>query len=33
MADEDEAAEVRRIWSALDLPGVIDVHTHSCRNR
>jgi predicted TIM-barrel fold metal-dependent hydrolase len=28
MADEDEAAGVRRIWSALGLPGVIDVHTH-----
>ncbi len=28
MADEDEAAEVRQIWSALGLPGVIDVHTH-----
>jgi uncharacterized protein len=23
-----EAAEVRQIWSALGLPGVIDVHTH-----
>jgi uncharacterized protein len=23
-----EAAEVRQIWSALDLPGMIDVHTH-----
>jgi predicted TIM-barrel fold metal-dependent hydrolase len=28
MVDTDEAAEVRRIWSALGLPGVIDVHTH-----
>jgi predicted TIM-barrel fold metal-dependent hydrolase len=29
MADDDEeAAEVRRVWSALGLPGVIDVHTH-----
>jgi predicted TIM-barrel fold metal-dependent hydrolase len=28
MADGDEAAEVRQIWSALGLPGVIDVHTH-----
>ncbi|BBZ10987.1 amidohydrolase family protein [Mycobacterium branderi] len=28
MADEDEAASVRQVWSALDLPGVIDVHTH-----
>jgi predicted TIM-barrel fold metal-dependent hydrolase len=28
MADDDEAAEVRQMWSALDLPGVIDVHTH-----
>jgi uncharacterized protein len=28
MADDDEAAEVRRVWSALSLPGVIDVHTH-----
>ena len=28
MADEDEAAEVRQIWSALGLPGVFDVHTH-----
>jgi hypothetical protein len=27
MAD-DEIAEVRQIWSALGLPGVIDVHTH-----
>ncbi len=25
---ESEAADVRRIWSALGLPGVIDVHTH-----
>ena len=25
---DDEGAEVRQIWSALDLPGVIDVHTH-----
>src|SRR5580698_7843359 len=25
---EDEAAEVRQIWAALGLPGVIDVHTH-----
>ena len=25
---DDEAAEVRQIWSALRLPGVIDVHTH-----
>ncbi len=28
MADDDEAAEVRQVWSALGLPGVIDVHTH-----
>jgi uncharacterized protein len=28
MADENEAAEVRRVWSALGLPGVIDIHTH-----
>jgi hypothetical protein len=28
MAHDDEAAEVRRVWSALGLPGVIDVHTH-----
>lgn len=28
MADNDEAAQVRQIWSALGLPGVIDVHTH-----
>lgn len=28
MADEDETAEVRQVWSALGLPGVIDVHTH-----
>ena len=34
MADEDvpacgpEAAQVRQIWSALGLPGMIDVHTH-----
>ena len=28
MTDGDEAAEVRQIWSALGLPGVIDVHTH-----
>ncbi len=29
-ADHQEAdfAEVRHIWSALELPGVIDVHTH-----
>ena len=30
---QDEAAEVRRIWAELGLPGVIDVHTQSCRNR
>ncbi|MBS9535812.1 amidohydrolase [Mycobacterium sp. M1] len=24
----DEAAEVRAIWSALGLPGIVDVHTH-----
>lgn len=28
MTDEDDAANVRRIWSELGLPGVIDVHTH-----
>jgi predicted TIM-barrel fold metal-dependent hydrolase len=28
MADDDEAAEVRQVWSALGLPGVFDVHTH-----
>lgn len=28
MSDEDEVGEVRQIWSALGLPGVIDVHTH-----
>lgn len=27
MAD-DEAAAVRQVWSALGLPGIIDVHTH-----
>ncbi|KAA8969629.1 amidohydrolase family protein [Mycobacterium sp.] len=26
--DPDEVAAVRQIWSALGLPGVIDVHTH-----
>jgi uncharacterized protein len=26
--DDDAAAEVRQVWSALGLPGVIDVHTH-----
>ncbi|MGH3636302.1 amidohydrolase family protein [Mycobacterium sp.] len=26
--DFDEVAAVRQIWSALGLPGVIDVHTH-----
>ena len=25
---DDEATEVRQLWSALGLPGVIDVHTH-----
>jgi hypothetical protein len=24
----DEATQVRQIWSALGLPGVIEVHTH-----
>lgn len=24
----DESAEVRRIWQALGLPGIVDVHTH-----
>lgn len=28
MTENDEAAGVRWIWSALGLPGVIDVHTH-----
>jgi uncharacterized protein len=28
MAEDDEAAEVRQMWSALGLPGVFDVHTH-----
>jgi uncharacterized protein len=28
MADDDEAAEVRQVWSALGVPGVFDVHTH-----
>lgn len=28
MTDEDEAASVRRIWSELGLPGLMDVHTH-----
>ena len=28
MPDNDEAAAVRELWSALGLPGVIDVHTH-----
>ena len=28
MADDDESGAVRQIWSALGLPGVIDVHTH-----
>ncbi|MFE3636331.1 amidohydrolase family protein [Streptomyces sp. NPDC059168] len=27
-AGADEAAEVRRFWSGLGLPGLIDVHTH-----
>ncbi|WP_105970349.1 amidohydrolase family protein [Streptomyces geranii] len=25
---EDEAAEVRRFWTRLGLPGLVDVHTH-----
>lgn len=28
MVDHDETTEVRQVWSALGLPGVIDVHTH-----
>lgn len=24
----DEAADVRRVWSGLGLPGIVDVHTH-----
>ncbi|OBH16587.1 amidohydrolase family protein [Mycolicibacter sinensis] len=28
MTHDDEAAAVRRIWSQLGLPGIIDVHTH-----
>lgn len=28
MPDEDEATEVRQVWSVLGLPGLIDVHTH-----
>ncbi len=28
MIPDDEAHAVRRVWSALGLPGIIDVHTH-----
>lgn len=28
MTDGDEAIAVRRVWSELGLPGIIDVHTH-----
>lgn len=28
MTDDDEVTSVRRIWSDLGLPGLIDVHTH-----
>jgi hypothetical protein len=28
MTDDDEVAEVRQIWSELNVPGAIDVHTH-----
>lgn len=28
MTDGDEAVAVRRVWSELGLPGIIDVHTH-----
>lgn len=28
MTDGDEAVAVRRVWSKLGLPGIIDVHTH-----
>lgn len=28
MTDPDEAAQVRQIWTALGLPGIVDVHTH-----
>ncbi|MFL0181958.1 amidohydrolase family protein [Mycobacterium sp. SMC-15] len=28
MTHDDEAAAVRRVWSGLGLPGIIDVHTH-----
>lgn len=28
MTRKDEAAAVRRVWSGLGLPGIIDVHTH-----
>jgi predicted TIM-barrel fold metal-dependent hydrolase len=30
---DDEAADVRRFWQALDLPGLIDVHTHFMPHR
>lgn len=28
MLDEDEIGAVRRTWTALGLPGIVDVHTH-----
>lgn len=28
MTDQDEVTSVRRIWSELGLPGLVDVHTH-----
>lgn len=28
MTNDDEAAAVRHVWSGLELPGIIDVHTH-----
>lgn len=28
MIDDQETAEVRRFWSDLRLPGIIDIHTH-----
>lgn len=27
-SNDDESVEVRRIWRDLDLPGLVDVHTH-----
>ncbi|WP_017583987.1 amidohydrolase family protein [Nocardiopsis valliformis] len=32
LSEADESAEIRRVWSGLGLPGLVDVHTHFMPN-